>query len=192
MKPEEARDLIGMMKAGTRGLPLQDEEVGFWEMQLERLDADLATKAVLAGVRDWTMFPAWSEFYDAYKVQQRLSSPDTYYRSPDPPPNVREVPFWVKRLIAARYLYRRFGKSRDMRPFGEQVAGLRELRSYHGGADKSGYTIPTQKELMPESEWVEEAKRVSDEDVWRTIRSQRASGASVDIEKLVKVLGEAG
>ena len=53
MKENEARDLLGMLKAATTQYPLDDETVGFWIDGLTVMDADLATKAVMVGFRTW-------------------------------------------------------------------------------------------------------------------------------------------
>lgn len=71
MKENEARDLLGMLKAATTQYPLDNETVGFWLDGLTVLDADLATKAVMAGIRTWEQFPPWASFYEAYRMVQR-------------------------------------------------------------------------------------------------------------------------
>lgn len=71
MKENEARDLLGMLKAATTQYPLDDETVGFWLDGLTILDADIATKAVMVGIRTWESFPSWASFYEAYRMVQR-------------------------------------------------------------------------------------------------------------------------
>lgn len=71
MKDEDAREVLGMVKAATTQFPIGEEVVGFWLNALQPLDAELATKAVLRGVRSWRKFPAWSDFYDIYTAVRR-------------------------------------------------------------------------------------------------------------------------
>ena len=71
MKENEARDLLGMMKAATTQYPLDDETIGFWIDGLGVLDADIATRAVMVGIRTWEQFPPWASFYEAYRMVQR-------------------------------------------------------------------------------------------------------------------------
>ena len=71
MKESEARDLLGMLKAATTQYPLDEETIGFWLDGLTVLDADIATNAVLVGIRTWEQFPPWASFYEAYRMVQR-------------------------------------------------------------------------------------------------------------------------
>jgi hypothetical protein len=71
MKENEARDILGMLKAATTQYPLDDETVGFWLDGLTVLDAEITTKAVLIGIRTWEHFPPWASFYEAYRMVQR-------------------------------------------------------------------------------------------------------------------------
>lgn len=97
MKESEARELILMLKAATRtSAPLEDEAIGFWEMNLSPLDADLATKSVLHGVKQWQWFPSWAEFLEVYDMYRRLSDPVGEQRISSPlPSRDTEVPEWV-------------------------------------------------------------------------------------------------
>jgi hypothetical protein len=71
MKENEARDLLGMLKAATTQYPLDDETISFWIDGLTIMDADIATRAVMAGIRTWEHFPPWASFYEAYRMVQR-------------------------------------------------------------------------------------------------------------------------
>ncbi len=71
MKENEARDILGMLKAATTQYPLDQETIGFWLDGLTVLDAEIATKAVLTGIRTWEQFPPWASFYEAYRMMQR-------------------------------------------------------------------------------------------------------------------------
>lgn len=77
MKENEARDLLGMMKAATTQYPLDDETIGFWLDGLFMLDAEVAAKAVLIGIRTWESFPPWAKFYEAYRMVQRQAQEET-------------------------------------------------------------------------------------------------------------------
>lgn len=60
-----------MLKAATTQYPLDDETVGFWIDGLTMLDAGIATKAVMSGIRTWEQFPPWASFYESYRMVQR-------------------------------------------------------------------------------------------------------------------------
>lgn len=152
MKEREAADILSMLRAATGGKPDQAAD-DFWVVALMDLDADLASQAVLAGIRDWKWFPSWSEFKEAYRSQQRLREPVGEQRAPLPKP--LKIPLWIRRWTAARYLYARFDREQDMRPFPEQ----RE------------FVDPLTKDWMPEEEWVAEAEKVTDKDVWTAVKS---------------------
>lgn len=146
-----------MLKAATGGRQTNDPASDdFWLEALLPLDATLATQGVLAGIRDWRWFPSWAEFREAYKAQEKLREPQGEQRATMP--GKYEVPGWIKRWAAARYLYARFDREQDMRPFREQ---------YPSSASPPP-DVP--QEWMPEEEWVKESKRVSDADVWGVVR----------------------
>lgn len=152
MKENEAVDILAMLRAATGGKPDQASD-DFWVIALQNLDADIASQAVLAGIRDWKWFPSWAEFGEAYRAQQKLREPVGEQRADLPKPT--KIPLWIRRWAAARFLYMRFGRDQDMRPFPEQ----RE------------FVNPLTKEWMPEDEWVKEAEKVTDRDVWGAIRA---------------------
>jgi hypothetical protein len=74
MKVDEALELVNMM-AGMTSTRLLEQEHEVWVEQIVPLDAGLATKAVLAGRRDWDRFPSWKSFMEAYNLQKRLAEP---------------------------------------------------------------------------------------------------------------------
>jgi hypothetical protein len=152
MKEDEAKTIIRMIKGsvGGRADPSVEE---VYLASLPPLDATLATQAVLTGRREWKWFPSWSEFREAYRIQERLREPVGEQRVQLPKSS--KVPLWVRRWIAARYLFARFGREQDTRPFHEQ----RE------------HVDPLTKEWMPDGEWNEEAEKVTDRDVWKAMRS---------------------
>lgn len=71
MKDTETREILGMVKAATTQYPLDDQTVEFWLGGLSPLDAEIATRAVLAGIKTWEQFPPWAQFHEAYKMIQR-------------------------------------------------------------------------------------------------------------------------
>jgi hypothetical protein len=74
MKIGEAAELVGVMAAMT-STRLLEQEREVWIEQVSPLDADLATKAVLEGRREWKRFPSWAQFHEAYALQKKLSEP---------------------------------------------------------------------------------------------------------------------
>jgi hypothetical protein len=87
---------------------------------------------------------------DYIKLERKLAEPD----APREVFPKKEMPTWVKRWVCARFLYARFGRERDERPFREQEQ----------------FCGPT-REYMPPIEWAEEAKAVSSREAWDAIGS---------------------
>lgn len=154
MKREEAAELVRMIAAATSNAELSADKRAVWEEQLVALDADQATQAALAGIRTWKFFPSWSEFAEVYTSIGRLAEPDDTssklerYRGTRP----QTLAPWVRRWAAARFLFARFGRERDDRPFREQQP-----------------LVDPHAELMPDDEWVTEGEQLSDRDVWRAV-----------------------
>lgn len=154
MKENEARDVLGMLKAATGGSNKSDQTTeDFWLEALTHMDADLASRAVLAGIRDWKWFPSWAEFREAYNAQQKLREPVGEQRAVTLP-KPSKIPLWIRRWTAARYLYDRFGRDQDLRPFREQAE----------------FVDPQTTEWMPDEEWLKEAARVTEAEVWGAIK----------------------
>jgi len=168
MKRREAEDLIAMMAAASRGSEeLTATKKAFWLEQLENLDAEQATQAVLRGITVWEFFPSWPEFArfhtevgrEKAAMKERDERIGEYEQIRKSKTNF-EVPFWVKRWVCATMLYARFGKDRDDRRFVE-------MGSY------ADVTLPA----MPDDAWVEEAKTLSDAETWRAIRPEMGAAA---------------
>lgn len=166
MKLEEARDLIAMMHAATGGR-MTGERQGFWEAQLQHLDGDIATHAMLAGIKVWKHFPSWADFGEVYTAESRRRSErqESLVRRQHEQTFLpaTALPFWVKRWAAARMLFAAFGRERDERPFREQLAGVE---------------VPGLR-LMPDDEWMHEAEQITDAQAFSALR---ASGSN-DIRK---------
>ncbi len=119
---------------------------------LMRYEAESCTRAVAAAQQKLMYRPSVAElreFYDIERAKTRAAAeaPERQW------PAKREVvPLWVRRWVAARYLYTRFGKDQDLRPFREQ-----------------GDWAHPDAERMPQEAWLEEAEHVTDDRVWRTL-----------------------
>lgn len=153
MKDSEAASILDLLKGAFPAHRLDPTDRDVWIEYLRPLDAELATQAVLRGRNEWTFFPPWSVFKQGYKMQQHLREPTGEQRQ-DLPKTGLKMPLWVRRWAAARYLYKRFGREQDMRPFREQ----------------KDHVDPLTTGWMPDDEWVQEADRVTDADVWGSLR----------------------
>jgi hypothetical protein len=149
MTPTEATELAGFLKAAFPALT--DEQVSVYESGLLFEDAEHASRAILAGVREWKFPPRYAEIVERIRMERRASQPTV---SEPPSPKISGIPLWVRRWIAARYLYASFGRELDMRRFPEQFG-------QPGDPEANG--------SMPDDEWLEESDHVSDDHVWKTI-----------------------
>jgi hypothetical protein len=75
MKENEARDVLGMMRAATSNATMDGGNIDYWVTQLQSLDAEIATKAVLLGVGKWKFFPSWAEFFEIYSYEKHKVNP---------------------------------------------------------------------------------------------------------------------
>lgn len=128
-----------------------EDEMDAYAHGLMRYDASICVQAVAAAQHKLMYRPSVAElreFYDLEraKTRARAETPDTR------PERKEKVPLWVRRWVAARYLYARFGKEQDMRRFPEQQ-------------DKHSPDM----EMMPADAWLEEAEHVTDRQVWNTL-----------------------
>jgi hypothetical protein len=130
-----------------------EEEMDAYAHGLQRYEASACVKAVAAAQQKLMYRPSVAElreFYDIERAKTRAAAeaPERQW------PTKREtVPLWVRRWVAARYLYARFGKEQDLRPFREQ-----------------GDWATPDGERMPQDAWLEEAEHVTDDRVWNTLR----------------------
>lgn len=130
-----------------------EEEMHAYATGLMRYDAAAMTSAVAAAQQKLMYRPSVAElreFYDLERAKRRA----TIERTPEPPPRKEKVPLWVRRWVAARCLYKRFGKDQDLRSFPEQ----QEWANPH-------------VDVMPADAWLEEAEHVTDAQVWRTLQT---------------------
>jgi len=154
VKDNEAVDVLALLKGAFPAHRMDPTDRDVWLGSLSPLDADLAYQAVMRGRNEWSFFPPWSVFMQGYRMQQHLREPAGEQRQDLPLTKGLKLPLWIRRWAAARYLYRRFGRDQDMRPFREQ----------------SKYVDPLTKEWMPDAEWLQEAEHVTDADVWANVR----------------------
>lgn len=155
MTREQATEVTGLIRAATGG-QVDEQKISFFEAALTGLDYESSLAAATMGTVVWRFFPSWAEFKEIYRAQERLKEPTGEQRL-DLPPIARgkQIPTWVRRWIAARFLYARFGKDRDTRIFPEQ----------------DQYGSVANAEYMPPDAWVEEAAQIADTEVWAAISS---------------------
>lgn len=155
MTEDQANEVVMLIRAATGG-QVNEEKVGFFTAALLHLDYEVALSTATTGSVIWRFFPSWAEFKEIYRTQIKLREPVGEQRDlPDSNPRIergRKIPYWVKRWVAARFLYSRFGREQDLRWFPEQ----------------RGFTDPS-NERMPDSEWIDEAEQITDEDVWKAV-----------------------
>jgi len=126
-------------------------ELTAYANSLMKYDAATCTLAVAAAQQKLMYRPSVAElreFYDLEKAKHRAraEAPTDRYPKKD------KVPHWVRRWVAARYLYAMFGREQDMRRFPEQ---------------QDRYS--PDMELMPADQWLEEAEHVTEDRVWKTL-----------------------
>ena len=148
MTTDEARDIVTMLRAATGGRADPDA-VAYFESALQGLDHEPALYGATMGVVTWRRFPSWAEFKEVYRAQLRMAEPEKVVPPPVP---TKGIPEWVRRWVAARWLYARFGRERDMRWFQEQAS-----------------FVDTTSEKMPDGEWEEEAAQITDGEAWRIV-----------------------
>jgi hypothetical protein len=154
MKPEEAATLVGFLKGAFPSMT--PEQMDVYEASLLSEDATLASKAILAGIREWTYTPKYAEIIERMRLVARIEGKPAL---PEPPDRSVPPPFWVKRWIVARYVTR----PPDKRIFREEEEGHPE-----------GY-VPAEG-WMPDDAYVEEAKALTPEQVTRAMRSSLGVG----------------
>jgi hypothetical protein len=151
MKKQEAEELMAFLRAAFPRMELETQIL--YSRLLEREhDADLVSRAILKGVSEWKYPPSFSELKDYIRLERRLAEPEHDIFN-ERMVSTREMPVWVKRWVCARFLYSRFGRERDMRPFREQSA------------------FSESDDFMPEDEWATEAAAVSTGEAWAALRS---------------------
>lgn len=130
-----------------------EDEMLAYATGLQKYDAATMTHAVAAAQQKLMYRPSVAElreFYDLEraKTRARAETPTERYAKKE------KVPLWVRRWVAARYLYRQFGRDQDLRRFPEQQDW-----------------VNPDLDLMPADQWLEEAEHVTETQVWKTLQS---------------------
>lgn len=155
MKDADAVEVVAVLTAAFPNLTLEPDAARLWSKLISELDnAEVGFSVALAIARNSTRIPTIAEFRQAYTNELARWRQRHRQIEPPEPAGSREVPMWVRRWAAARYLHSRFGKEQDTRPFKEQ----------HGHVDPDAAT-------MPDDAWTEEAQQVTNADVWRNLPS---------------------
>lgn len=150
MTDKEAEQILDWL-TGSFSKRLEENERFVWLATLANMDAAHAMDVALKFAQSGERFPSVPDFRRAVRGYI-----DREERKPDPTDAIprSKPPLWIFKWIAARFLFRRFDREQDMRPLREQ-------------ADWCGPV----KEWMPEDEWVEEAKKISEAEVWSAVQS---------------------
>jgi hypothetical protein len=151
MQPDEARTLAGFLKGAFPAMT--DEQVEVYESSLLFEDATFASKAILDGIREWKFPPRYAEIVERIRILKREAGIATAVPEYTPEQEAdfsKPIPFWVKRWVVARFVV----DPRDMRPFQESYPG-----------SQGQLPVGEGDEWMPEGEYVEQAKRVTDQQV---------------------------
>lgn len=154
MTYDEALTVTAMViNAWPTSRPWTEDEMDMYARGLLVLDAATAVATINTAQQQTKHRPSVAELREFYsieraKIRAQVERPVEKYVKKE------KVPLWVRRWVAARYLHRQFGREQDLRRFPEQ----------QGWADPD-------LELMPPTEWLEEAEHVTDERVWKTLQT---------------------
>ena len=157
MTEAEATEVVMLMKAAS-SRNVEQDTLEYFIARLTTYDYEPALAAATVGAGVWRFFPSWADYSEMYRAQKRsLGEPVGEQRDQTPlkpaiGPVSKEVPLYVKRWIASRFLYYRFNREQDLRPF----------REHEDQVDQTDGPI----EWMPDDEWLTESERVSDKEVW--------------------------
>ena len=153
MNYNEALDIVGMVVRTWPGKEWSEAEMDAYATGLMRYEAATCVAAVAAAQQKLMYRPSVAElreFYDLERAKRRAVAE----RPVEPRAKKEKVPLWVRRWVAARYLYRQFGKEQDLRAFPEQQTFMNPY-----------------VEVMPADAWLEEAEHVTEAQVWRTLQA---------------------
>jgi hypothetical protein len=149
MKRDDVDQLMAFLHAAFPRL--QVEQIQLYSRLLEQeSNTDAASRAILRGVKTWKFAPSYADLHEMIKAEKRLDEPDE--QRPAPVKFDRTMPNWVRRYVCARFLFSRFGRDQDMRPFPEMRVGFE-----------------TGEELMPDGEWEAEAATIDLATAWRAL-----------------------
>lgn len=153
MTDEQANEITLLISSAVGGVP-EETRLEFFRVALKKLDYEMALSTANIGKEIWKWFPAWAEFKEVYRAQEKLREPVGEQRENLPPVTKgKTIEPWLRRWAAARFYYEMFDRKRDLRPFKEQAV----------------MSNPLETDWMPDDEWVEESERITDEMVRRTV-----------------------
>lgn len=75
MTPQQASDVVALLRAATRG-QVDEGKARYFEAALLHLDYAPALAAANMGTVTWRMFPSWAEFKEVYRAQSRTREID--------------------------------------------------------------------------------------------------------------------
>ncbi len=153
MTYNEALDVVGMVvRSWPGGREWTSEEMDAYATGIMWMAPEPAVAAVAAALQRVQYRPSVAELREFYDIERAKTRAATEKPERQWPQKRETVPLWVRRWVAARYLYRSFGKDQDMRRFPQQQ--MQHSPDF---------------EMMPADAWLDEAEHVTEDRVWRTI-----------------------
>jgi hypothetical protein len=169
MTGAEAQTLVGFLKGAFPSLT--EDQIDVYESSLLFEDAQLASKAILDGIREWKFPPRYAEIVERIRMQRRAQ---TVASAPTVEDAIRDatVPLWVKRWMYARFVH----QPPDLRPLREQHRDLVE----RGEEPVLGW--------MPGNEYAVEAAAITDA-MARAKVAEVTGGAGIVTSDVLEALG---
>jgi len=169
MKQSKALALVEFLKAAFP--TLTDNQIEVYRSALIFEDAELASKAILAGIREWKHPPRYAEIVERIRMERRAvmgsipANEDVQQALDDV-----TIPRWVKRWIYARFIL----SPADMRVFREQFPDL----ARRGDTPEHGW--------MPNDEYDDKADLISDLFVRQTVIKVAGGQSTEELSKILK------
>lgn len=167
MKPDEAATLGDFLKAAFPSLT--DEQVDVYREGLLFEDAELASKAILAGVREWKFPPRFADIVERIRMERRAtmaSIPATVEKAIED----LSIPLWVKRWIYARFIL----DPPDRRVFQQQFPDIHR----RGQQPEEGW--------MPADLYADKAAMISDLFVRQQVIRVTGGGSTEDLSRILR------
>jgi hypothetical protein len=159
MTRDDAVTIVAMIVHGWPGAPWEQERMESYVQDLMPLDAEITTHALARARNTLKYRPSIAELKEFIQLVRRERAAAKPPQPVDEVQFAKAIPAFVRRWVVARFLV----SPPDMRPFPEQ-------HPFSGG------TLPVgADEWMPEEAYVEEAKRVTDQQVWAAVKGSRAT-----------------
>ncbi len=154
MTRDDAVTIVAMMVHGFPGPAWEEERMAIYVEDLLPLDAALTTHALARARNSQKYAPSISELKEFYAIERRKEEAEQRDRIraqlDETPGHQDEIPTWVKRWLVARFLV--------------APPDLRMLKEQHlFGPEPEGV------EWLPDDLYVEEAAKITDAQVWRTM-----------------------